>query len=89
MSRRERRRPPPSDRADDRGKAVVIADGELHLIRDVRWAASAPYNLTTVTDAAPFQDFVAHKSREAATAHIERLSTVFDVRDGSRVARDA
>jgi len=32
-----------------------------------------------------FQDFAAWKAREAAAATIERLSTVFDRRDGSRV----
>ena len=32
-----------------------------------------------------FQDFAARKTREAATADIKRLSTVFDRRDGSRV----
>ncbi len=31
-----------------------------------------------------FQDLAAQKTREAATANIERLSTVFDWRDGSR-----
>ena len=34
---------------------------------------------------ASFQHFAAHKTRDAATASIDRLSTVFDRRDGSRV----
>jgi len=37
-----------------------------------------------VTEAS-FQHFAAHKTRDAATASIEWLSTVFDWRDGSRV----
>lgn len=36
-------------------------------------------------DAATFQQFAAHKTRTAAAAHIARLSTVFEGRDGSRV----
>jgi riboflavin biosynthesis pyrimidine reductase len=38
-----------------------------------------------VTDASTFQHFAAHKTRDAATASIGRLSTVFDRRDESRV----
>jgi riboflavin biosynthesis pyrimidine reductase len=38
-----------------------------------------------VIEAVDFQQFAAHKSRDAATASIERLSTLFDGRDGSRV----
>ena len=36
-----------------------------------------------MTEASTFQHFAAHKTRDAATASIERLSTVFDWRDGS------
>ena len=36
-------------------------------------------------DTAAFQTFAAHKTRVAATAHIERLSTLFDRRDSARV----
>jgi hypothetical protein len=38
-----------------------------------------------VIEASDFQHFAAHKTRDAATASIERLSTVFDWRDDSSV----
>jgi riboflavin biosynthesis pyrimidine reductase len=38
-----------------------------------------------VIEPVAFQHFAAHKTRDAATASIERMSTVFDGRDGSRV----
>jgi riboflavin biosynthesis pyrimidine reductase len=38
-----------------------------------------------VIDEGAFQHFAAQKTRDAATARIERLSTAFDRRDGSRV----
>jgi riboflavin biosynthesis pyrimidine reductase len=38
-----------------------------------------------VIETIAFQAFAARKTREAETAHIKRLSTVFDWRDGSRV----
>jgi riboflavin biosynthesis pyrimidine reductase len=40
-----------------------------------------------VTATTTFQNFVAQKTREAETAAIERLSTLFDRRDDSRVQR--
>jgi riboflavin biosynthesis pyrimidine reductase len=44
-----------------------------------RWCKS------TVIEAVDFQQFAARKTRDAATANIERLATVFDLRDASRV----
>src|SRR5687768_17012437 len=38
-----------------------------------------------MTEAVAFQRFAARRTREAATASIERLATVFDRRDGSHV----
>jgi riboflavin biosynthesis pyrimidine reductase len=38
-----------------------------------------------VSEAVDFKHFAAHKTRDAATAIIERLSTLFDWRDRSRV----
>ena len=38
-----------------------------------------------MTEAVDFHDFAARKAREATTADIECLSTVFDLRDGPRV----
>ena len=38
-----------------------------------------------MTEASTFQHFAAHKTRNATTASIDRLSTVFDWRDGSPV----
>jgi len=48
-------------------------------------AAGSAANPQIVNEPVTFQHFAAHRTREAATANIERLATVFDWRDASRV----